>query len=272
MAIKMIGLDLDGTLLTSDKRLTAYTKQVLMRALDKGIVVLAATGRPKSGIPEIFMNLPGIRYAITTNGARIYDGETVIIEDPVPVEDTKKILEIFQKYDTLREVYVSGKPYVSAKEYETIESYVMNDAMAFYMRKSKTPSQDLMGELFRAGTGSDKVHALFKNETERQKAFRDLENISTIDVSSALFNNIEVNKKDVNKGRALIRLGEKLGIRREEIMAAGDGLNDISMLKAAGFSVAPSNGMPEALAAADKTVLSNDEDGVAKAIEKYAFL
>ena len=71
--IRMIALDLDGTLLTSDKVLTDRTKDVLRRAIEQGIVVLPATGRPLSGIPKEVMEFPGVRYAVTANGARIVD-------------------------------------------------------------------------------------------------------------------------------------------------------------------------------------------------------
>ena len=71
--IKMIGLDLDGTLLTEKKEITARTRKVLREALDRGIVVLAATGRPLSGIPEEIRSFPGMRYALTSNGAKVVD-------------------------------------------------------------------------------------------------------------------------------------------------------------------------------------------------------
>ncbi len=71
--IKMIGLDLDGTLLNTKKELTDYTKEVLARAIDQGVVVLTATGRPYTGIPEELREFPGMRYALTSNGARIMD-------------------------------------------------------------------------------------------------------------------------------------------------------------------------------------------------------
>ena len=80
--IKMIGLDLDGTLLTDKKELTARTKAVISRALSQGIVVLVATGRPWMGIPEELRNFPGMRYALTSNGARVIDTqENRVIEE-----------------------------------------------------------------------------------------------------------------------------------------------------------------------------------------------
>lgn len=78
----MVGLDLDGTLLTDKKELLPYTKDVLRRAVEQGIVVLVATGRPWLGVPEELRNFPGMRYALTSNGARIIDrDENRVIEE-----------------------------------------------------------------------------------------------------------------------------------------------------------------------------------------------
>ena len=95
--IKLIGLDLDGTLLTTTKELTENTKKVLIQALDAGIEVLVATGRPFSGIPKELQKLPGIHYALTSNGARVLDirTEKVIIEQLLPLESAIKALRIF---------------------------------------------------------------------------------------------------------------------------------------------------------------------------------
>ena len=73
---RMIGMDLDGTLLTTRKELTAYTKDVLRRAIDQGIIVMPATGRPLSGLPKELIEFPGIMYAVTANGGRILDIRT----------------------------------------------------------------------------------------------------------------------------------------------------------------------------------------------------
>ena len=105
--IKMVGLDLDGTLLTDKKELTKRTRNVLERVIREGVVVLVATGRPWMGVPEELREFPGMDYALTSNGARIIDTRTgqVIEEHLLPVESAKKALEICRKYDTLQEVY-----------------------------------------------------------------------------------------------------------------------------------------------------------------------
>lgn len=116
--IKLIGLDLDGTLLTTTKELTENTKKVLIQALDAGIEVLVATGRPFSGIPKELQKLPGIHYALTSNGARVLDirTEKVIIEQLLPLESAIKALRIFEKYDTLCEIYFHGQGYAEEKK------------------------------------------------------------------------------------------------------------------------------------------------------------
>ena len=84
--IRMIGIDLDGTLLTTEKKLLPFTRQVLAEAIERGILVVMATGRPYSGILEEIRTFPGLRYALTSNGARILDMQTgeVRISSKIP--------------------------------------------------------------------------------------------------------------------------------------------------------------------------------------------
>ena len=90
MEYKLLGFDLDGTILTGEKKLTARTKRALEEAIAQGMIVLPATGRPFSGIPKEIMEVKGIRYALTSNGARIVDAKdgSVVYEKPVPKEIT----------------------------------------------------------------------------------------------------------------------------------------------------------------------------------------
>ena len=213
--IKMIGLDLDGTLLTDKKELTGRTKAVIGEAIRRGIKVLVASGRPWMGVPEELRNFPGMRYALTSNGARIIDtlDDRIIEEHLLSPELALKALAVCGKYDTLQEVYFDGQGYAPADQMAHVEKYHRNPSMCEYM-------------------------------------------------------NIEINAAGVNKGTGLISLGRLLGIRREEIMAFGDGDNDIAMLKEAGVGVAMANAEEAVKAAADYITLSNEEEGVADAIEK----
>ena len=269
--IKMIGLDLDGTLLNEKKELLPYTKEVLRRALDKGVVVLTATGRPWMGIPEELRKFPGIRYALTSNGARILDIRegTVLIEQLLSRESAKKALEICGKYDTLQEVYYDGQGYASADKMAHVEKYHHNPNMWEYLRTTRIPVQDIFRLVDEEERGLDKVQALFADMNERRLAWDELSRVDGLELVGSLGYNIEVNAAGVNKGTGLIELGKLLGIKREEIMACGDGDNDMVMLREVGFGVAMANAEDQVKAAADYITDSNDNEGAAKAIEKF---
>ena len=270
--IKMIGLDLDGTLLNDRKELLPYTKDILKRAVEKGIIVLVATGRPWTGIPEELRNFQGMRYALTANGARIIDTlEGRILEEHLlSPELAKKALEICGKYDTLQEVYFDGQGYAEKEKMDHVERYHHNPNMWEYMRKTRIPTKDIMELLEKENRPLDKVQALFASMDERTQAWHELEQVEGLDLVGSLHYNIEINAAGVNKGTGLISLGRLLGIRREEIMACGDGDNDVAMLREAGFGVAPANADAAVKEAADYIAESNNEEGPAKAIEKFA--
>ena len=116
--------------------------------------------------------------------------------------------------------------------------------------------------------GVDKVHAIFADQSEKMCALRELEQMGQVTVTRALSNNIEVNAEGVDKGKGMLKLAELLGIRREEMIVFGDGWNDISMIHEAGCGVAMGNAQEAVKEAADLVTDSNEEDGVAKIIEK----
>lgn len=269
--IKMIGLDLDGTVLTDKKELTPRTIKAIEQAIRVGVIVLVATGRPWMGIPEELRSFPGMRYALTSNGARVIDTETgkVIEECLLSPELAKKTLEICGKYDTLLEVYFDGQGYGQREKMERVERYHKNPNMWEYTRKTRIPVEDVFGLVERENRGLDKVQALFADMDERRLAWEELETVEGLEPVGSLKYNIEVNAAGVNKGTGLVNLGKILGIRREEIMACGDGDNDTIMLREVGFGVAMANAEEQVKEAADYITLSNEEDGVAEAIEKF---
>ena len=269
--IRMIGLDLDGTLLTDKKELTPRTREALVKAIQSGVTVLVATGRPWMGVPEELRSFPGMSYALTSNGARVLDTRTnaVLIERLIEPGPAKKALEICGKYDTLQEIYFDGQGYAQADKIQLVERYHKNPNMWEYMRKTRIPVDDIHALLERENRGLDKVQALFADMEERKKAWEELSREDDLELVGSLGYNIEINARGVNKGTALVELGRLLGIRREEIMACGDGDNDTVMLREAGFGVAMGNAEEETKDAADYITLTNEEEGVADAIEKF---
>lgn len=269
--IRMIAFDLDGTLLNSDKKITEYTKEVLKKAAGIGMEIVPSTGRPLKGVPAEVLKLPGVRYAVTSNGARMIEAGSGKTIDSMLLsfENAKEILAIFGEYDTIRDVFYDGRGYTERKKAAHMDKYLAEPVMAEYFRASRTAVEDIDELFFKENRAVDKVHALFADLKERQEAFERLRNLQGAEPSSSVKNNIEVNAAGVHKGVGLKRLGAMLGIRTDEILAFGDGLNDIRMLQTAGIGVAMENAPREVKEAADYTTASNDRNGVAEYIERH---
>lgn len=270
--IKLIGFDLDGTLLTSDKKLSERTRRVMELAISQGIMMVPATGRPLSGVPKELLEFPGIRYVVTANGARVLDivEERTMTEELLPREKCGQILRIFEKYDTFREIYYNGTGYADREKLDHVERYQEDPAMQKYLRETRKPVDSVRQMFDRDNRGMDKIQALFARMEEKEHAIAEIiETVEDVEVTGALSNNIEVNANGIHKGNALLKLGELLGIQKEEIMAFGDGKNDRKMLETVGVGVAMANSVPEVLEVADMVTASNDDDGVAKVIEQY---
>lgn len=269
--IKMIGMDLDGTLLTDDKKVSAYTREALLKAIRQGVVVLVATGRPLSAVPEELLTFPGMRYIVTANGAQVLDlKENVVLQESSLLATTAcEILHILKEYDVMREIFVKGIGYGEREKIERVEDFFETESMRDYIRQTRIPVESLTDTLDELHAGVDKVHAIFNNLEERKEARERILQLEGVVVTGAFGNTLEINKEGTSKAESLIRLGQMLGIKREEIMACGDGMNDYEMIEKVGFGVAMENGNPKVKEIADYVTVSNVEDGVAKAIEKF---
>ena len=269
--IRMIGVDLDGTLLNSEKQLTAYTRAVLIKAIEQEVAVVVATGRPFSGVPDELKHFPGIRYALTANGARILDmqKQKVVYENLLSVESSEKVIDILRKHHAIHEFFVDGVGYMNEDGLKNVYAYFEDPHMAEYLQSTRIPVKDVKEKLQTMKCEVDKLQGIFRNQKDKEEALEELNTLSGIVVTAAMDNNLEINKEGTNKGLGLLQLGKSLGISREEIMACGDGGNDVEMLKEVGFAVAMANGSDPVKKAADFVTVSNDEDGVAKAIERF---
>lgn len=269
--IKLIALDLDGTLLTTDKKLTDYSRTVLTKAINQGCEVVVSSGRPISAIPKELLEFPGMRYMVTANGARVVDlkEKKTLYEKLLPVETAEKVLDVLAQYDDIYEIFVDGIGYTKAEGMARLEEYFSNPAMQEYMKLTRTPVDDVKATLHKFNKPLDKVQGIFLSREEKKPAAKQLSEIPGLEVTGAFGFNHEINAAGTSKGVALKRLGKLIGIATEEMMACGDGMNDYDMLCTVGFAVAMENGHPEIKEMADYVTATNDEDGVAKAIEHF---
>ncbi len=269
--IKMVAFDLDGTLVDSEKRISEFTWEMLDKASKQGVVVLPATGRPLVGVPQELKDFPGVNYAVTANGARVVNvktGETVF-ESSVSVEKALEILDVFDDYDCHEEVFIEGASYANIACQSHLEDYYRQESMISYTLRTRTFVDSVRKKVQNCGKTLDKVQAFFHSDEEFQLAKARLDKIEGVVATTAMGNNWEVNREGTDKGNALIGLGKVLGIEKDEIMAFGDGMNDYEMIKKVGFGVVMENGAEELKKIADYITDTNDEDGVAKAIQKF---
>ena len=272
--IRLIGLDLDGTTLTTDKKLTPHTKEVLEACIRQGIEVLPATGRVWSGIPEELMKMEGVHYVISSNGAAVVELATVkaVYTNGIAWDRALEVFDILERYDTFYDAYAEGNGWCEARFYENLNDYGIEPLIQRLVKSSRTCIEDLREWVKEHKSPIEKINMFFRDEEKRQQAFRELSGIPDLAVTCSLTNNLEINHCTCNKGDALLNLGKILGISMEQIMACGDGNNDLEMVRNAGVGVAMENGEDSVKEAADYVTVTNDEEGVARAIELFCDL
>ena len=269
--IRMIGLDLDGTLLNDKKEITPYTREVLKAAMNQGVHVLIATGRPLTAIDAELEMFPEMCYAVTSNGARVVDlkENRTLFESTLSGEKALEVLDKIQKYDMVCEIFTEGDGYSSIPNLERIGDFFDTPEMIDYVRRTRVPIDDVRRVALREGVSIEKVHLIFNDLDARKKVKEIISQIEGVTVTGAFPNTIETLNAGTSKAEGLLKLGRILGIEREQIMVCGDGMNDYEMIEKSGFGVAMANGNPKVKAIADYVTVSNNEDGVAKAIEKF---
>ena len=278
--IRIVALDLDGTLLDSQKRLSERNRAALARAAEQGILIVPTTGRFFGMMPPAVRNLPFVRYAITINGAQVYDRETdtALVRDEIPLQTALGIMETLDKYDVIYDCYRQNWGWMTAALQEKAADYATNEHYLKMVREFRKPVPELKAHLRETADGGDVQKVmLFATNREKSAAIDCLRKLSDeiaarfpeIKVTSSTWNNIELNIRTAHKGNALKRFAEHLGFTLENCMAFGDGMNDFTMVEAAGVGVAMANAEPEVKRVAKVVTVSNDEDGVAVVLDKY---
>ncbi len=270
--IRLIALDLDGTLMNQKKEITPRTRAVIREAAQAGILVMPATGRPVTGFPDVLAAMPNCRYALTSNGALVYDlqDKRAVYEDMLSLEHTLAVLDFLKDRDVMVDVYQDGNGYSDRQKLADLDHYTIAKGMREYILRTRIPVDSVRDFVTAKGQPVEKLVIFFHDVGEKPEVERSLSALPFLRTTDASPVNLEVNHSTANKGDSLLRFGAQLGIAREEIMAVGDGRNDRDMIIAAGLGVAMANACDELKEAADVETLSNDEDGVAAAIEKYA--
>ena len=269
---KMLALDLDGTLLRSDKTISDACIGELRRLSAAGVTIVAATGRGYNALPDEVVSLEEIGYAVTLNGAAVYamHPKTLIKERFMSGTAVDAIMmATYGEPGICYEIFMDGQGYAN-KEYvnDPLDFGVLEHSKAYIMRTRK-PVADI-ADFVKEFKGRFNVLNIIIADRPRKKAImsRLCSEVPDIYVTESSSHLIEISPYGSGKENALAKLAGSLGIAPDEIVAMGDADNDEGMLKEVGCGVAMGNASDKCKAAADFITSSNDEDGVAAAIKK----
>ncbi|WDT66226.1 Cof-type HAD-IIB family hydrolase [Companilactobacillus crustorum] len=267
--IKLIAIDIDDTLLNTEHKITTKTKQALKKALDQGIKIVLCSGRPLAGVSPYLKEL-GIsgddQYVITYNGGLV---ETVsgkiLSREILNNADFRRIVK-YVTANKMQYYVLDGQSNVYTSDHNVNRIAVVqaweNSAGIFIRTPDKLDSNFEITKAAIVGEKEtlDQYEQPVKNEFSKDYY-----------VVRAADNFLEIMHQNVNKGVGLKKLAEFLGLQANEVMAIGDEQNDIPMFDFAKTAVAMGNGSPKAKAHASYITTTNDEDGIAKALEKLVF-
>lgn len=271
MSIKLICIDMDGTLLKDKKTVSEENLNSIKLAIKKGVKVVITTGRiydcAKMYSEKIGLDTP----IIASNGAFIGYKDKVIYNNPLKKEDILKFLEVTKKHG-LKAYLTANFGIISEEELAEDHVYKILNKMLKDEEKVKLIVSDNIKEEIEKFDGEilKGVCADKNNKVNLIKAREELESLNTnMEIVSSWNDNFEVMRNGSTKGDAVRYLANYFGIDKEEVMCIGDSENDLSMIKYAGIGVAMGNASEDIKSVADYVTDTNVNDGVAKAINKF---
>ena len=273
--VKLIAMDIDGTLLDSQSRLSAENIAAIAEAAAAGIQIVIVTGRRFHSARWTVDALPCDFNVIATNGALVKSKDAITLQRHLlPAHIARRVLDATEEFRPCAGV-IFDRPRERQVIFEKID---WNGAyIGPYLSRHRefvaevAPLTDCLDE--------DPLEVMFLGECDRlARAMKILESLPHADeytLAQTVYAHrnlsmLDVLRRGVNKGSALEAWAAHQGIAREEVMALGDNWNDREMLEFAGLPVAMRNCVPELQSLGCRMTLSNDEDGVAHAIRKYA--
>jgi 5-amino-6-(5-phospho-D-ribitylamino)uracil phosphatase len=238
--IKLIALDMDGTLLNDQHEISDANRKAIKEVQEKGVHVVLSTGRSLRKCEYHADSLSLSSYLVTVNGSEIWDDKRELVERNLVKSDSIQwMLELTAKHK--------------------VRFWAISTNRNWF---DEMPEDIHAEEWLKFGFNS-------KDEMTRDKILQDLQARGEFELSNSTPTNIEVNPSGINKARGLTLVCERLGIKMKDVMAVGDSLNDFAMIEAAGLGIAMGNAQEVVKKAAAWVTSTNNEDGVALAIHKW---
>ena len=275
MDVKAIVLDIDGTLLNDEKKLTDQTKEALITAQKNGVKVILASGRPTPGMLKYVEELQMDQHdglIVSYNGAHVLDVRTQkeLFSQPLTIENSKNILEHLKQFDVMPMIAKDDYMYVN-NVFDGMLNLDFSDGLFNIIEyESRGGNFQLCEKEDLAAFVDFPLHKILVAaqpeylQANWQKIYAPFEQSVSGVFSAPMY--FEFTDQGIDKANALEQTLKPLGIHQEHIISFGDGHNDLSLINYAGMGIAMGNAVDELKNAADKVTLSNNEDGIAKAL------
>lgn len=285
---KFVAIDLDGTMLNSYGIVTENTKNVIKKVLNEGIEVIIASGRPIDSIKTIAKEIESKKYFIAGNGALIYDiqNDKIIYEKFMSKEKVLEIIKICEENSISYNLYTETTIIAKALKYNVLYYHKEN----LKKEENKRTNITIVDDIYKYVENLEnprflKITVCDENKFVFQSIIKKLRKVSNIEVLDVLhmsrkmikqgtedipieYYYTEISLKDVDKWNAIEFLMEKMNLKKEEVVAIGDNMNDKIMIENAGLGVAMGGSTPNIINIADYVTTSNNDEGVANVLEK----
>ncbi len=286
---KLVAVDLDGTMLNSYGMVTENTKNVIKNTINKGVEIMIASGRPIDSIKTIAKEIGSENYFIAGNGALIYDikKDEIIYEKFINKQKVLEIIKICEENSIAYNIYTEKTIIAKGLKYNVLYYYKENLKKEESKKTNITIVENVYeyiknseNEKFLKITVCDETKSVFKSIIRKLRIIENIEVLDVLHMSRKMIKQgtedipieyyyTEISLKDVDKWNAIEFIAEKNNIPKEEIMAIGDNINDKKMIENAGFGIAMGQSTPVITEIADFVTTNNNEEGVAKVLEKY---
>ena len=274
--IRLLALDLDGTLFNTEGKITPASVQAICRAQEKGVHVVLASGRDYDGMPWEQLTEVPIEYAVTTNGSAVYSTKdrACLCEECLDQEKIIPILEYLLEKEVYISIFFDGVNYTPISCFPYVENLDIPEYVREALRENRNGIEDLVEYIKKENVRIQKVTLNFQKSLaggylNREEVREYLKNDPNIQLVDGGFANLEFAKAGVSKALGLTFLAGRLQIPMEQVMAIGDSENDIEMIETVGLGIAMGNALEHVKEIADDVTETNEKDGVAYAIEKY---
>ncbi len=274
--IRCIAFDLDDTLLNQKMEITPRTRNTLVRAVEKGILLLPVSGRPFSAFPDCVLRLPSVLYAVTGNGSAVYDARSRgrVHEWTLKGNDVRTVMRsvsnFFLEGQITYEAFFDGQPYAAADFVAEPRLFGMKPEVVSYIQSTRHPVRYMVDFIYEHANHLDSLDLILKDPglfSMIESTIR--RNVPGIYITSSVPYRMEITRAEAGKAAGMRCALEFLNLTPEQAIAFGNGDNDAGMLAAAGIGVAVANATKPCIASADYvTDGTNLDDALADFVEK----